>query len=255
VSTWILLRGLTRESRHWGSFPQLLQTRFPDSGIVTIDLPGAGSLYSQMSPLRIPDFADHCRNQALTHDLKPPYRLLAISLGAMVAVAWGIAHPDEIESIVLVNTSLRPHSPFHHRLRPGSYLALLGLTLSGSPRSREAGILELTSHGVVDRNAIIDEWVAIYREHPVSALNAIRQLLAAARYSAPKRPANAPILVVASKGDALVNPQCSMQLAKAWQTDYAEHPTAGHDLALDDGSWLADTVARWMRQAAGDTPA
>ena len=29
MSTWVLLRGLTRESRHWGDFPDILREHLP----------------------------------------------------------------------------------------------------------------------------------------------------------------------------------------------------------------------------------
>jgi pimeloyl-ACP methyl ester carboxylesterase len=56
-----------------------------------------------------------------------------------------------------------------------------------------------------------------------------------------------PVLVLASAGDRLVDPGCSRSLAKAWKLPIAVHPTAGHDLALDDGPWVAAEVKRWLR--------
>ena len=56
MSTWILLRGLTREQGHWGTFPALLRVALgPASGssIVPIDLPGNGVLNALQSPTHI----------------------------------------------------------------------------------------------------------------------------------------------------------------------------------------------------------
>jgi pimeloyl-ACP methyl ester carboxylesterase len=69
-----------------------------------------------------------------------------MSLGAMVAVAWADRHPDELAGGVLINTSLRPFSPWYQRLRPANYLALLGLLLAGDAGRRERTILRLTSN-------------------------------------------------------------------------------------------------------------
>jgi pimeloyl-ACP methyl ester carboxylesterase len=245
VTTWILLRGLTRERRHWGEFPQLLQAALPRSTVTAIDLPGAGSLHGMRSPSRIEDIASHCRRQALALGLQAPFNILAMSLGAMVAVAWADAQPQEVASCVLINTSLRPYSPFHRRLRPDQYSTLLRLFLPGSAQSREAAIFRLTSTRTTGKSQTIDDWVAIRRDHPVSAANALRQLLAAVRYRAPARRPNARMLILASLGDALVHPDCSKQLARIWRTDYVEHPGAGHDLTLDDGRWVAERVAAW----------
>jgi len=54
------------------------------------------------------------------------------------------------------------------------------------------------------------------------------------------------MLVLASAHDALVDPYCSRRLAQAWALPIAEHPTAGHDLPLDDGAWVVRQVERWV---------
>ncbi|KGF78004.1 hydrolase, partial [Massilia sp. JS1662] len=45
MNSWVLMRGLTRESGHWGTFMGKLQARFPDDRIVALDLPGNGRLH------------------------------------------------------------------------------------------------------------------------------------------------------------------------------------------------------------------
>jgi predicted alpha/beta hydrolase family esterase len=52
--------------------------------------------------------------------------------------------------------------------------------------------------------------------------------------------------VLRSLGDQMVSPHCSAALARHWACALWEHPSAGHDLALDDPQWLARTVARWV---------
>lgn len=105
---WILLRGLMRETRHWGEFPQVLATYLPTAEIVMLDLPGNGSLHLRRSPDYVHDMVEACRGQLQERGIAPPYNLLALSLGAMVACDWATRHPDEIEKAVLINTSLRP---------------------------------------------------------------------------------------------------------------------------------------------------
>jgi pimeloyl-ACP methyl ester carboxylesterase len=176
--------------------------------------------------------------------IKPPWHLLAMSLGGMVSVAWAQAHPEEVAAQVLVNTSLRPFSHFWQRLRPASYPALAGLILPGStPEDWERAVLRLTSNGAHDE--VLPRWLALHRAQPVTRRNALRQLLAAARYQAPRR-APVPTLVLASERDRLVSCACSRALAAAWQCELHLHPQAGHDLALDDGPWLAAHAAHWI---------
>ncbi len=248
MSTWVLLRGLTRDSRHWGDFRDILRQHLGDAEICLIDLPGNGRLNDRESPSQVLAMAEDCRAQLRERGLAPPYFLLAMSLGAMVAVAWADRYPAEVAGCVLINTSLRPFSPFYHRLRPRNYLPLLAMLLPGNDAARrEKTILRLTS-SQPDRPEKQAEWAAYARDNPVSAGNALRQLLAAAVYRAPRRQPQPPLLILASAGDRLVDPQCSRRLAGHWQAACVEHPTAGHDLPLDDGAWVAGQLALWSRQ-------
>ena len=249
-STWIFLRGLTRESRHWGDFPAIFRRRFPEARICTPDLPGNGALNALESPLRVDEMAEDLRARLLAQGVPPPYRLLAMSLGAMVAVAWAARYPEEILGCVLINTSLRPFSPFYRRLRPANYPRLLKLALlGGSDEAWERTIFRLTSRQV-SSDKVLNDWLAIRRERPVSTRNALRQLVAAARYRAPLAPPRTPILILNSRQDALVDASCSRALAARWHAFFAEHPTAGHDLPLDDGDWVAREVQRWCASRA-----
>jgi pimeloyl-ACP methyl ester carboxylesterase len=256
VSTWVLLRGLTRERRHWGEFPEILKRECNDAEVHAIDLPGNGCLNTQESPTRVSEMADSCRRQLIELGVVPPYYVLAMSLGAMVAVAWANLNPEEIAGCVLINTSLRPFSPFHHRLRPRNYLALAGLLVPGRDQHfRESIILQITSNRSVNPEKL-NEWSDYARQNPVSTRNALSQLLAAVRYESPAAKPLPPVLVLSSAQDRLVDSRCSQTLAARWESAFAEHPSAGHDLPLDDGPWVAGQIARWLqnstsRQLAG----
>ncbi|MEO6853603.1 MAG: alpha/beta hydrolase, partial [Rhodoferax sp.] len=104
----------------------------------------------------------------------------------------------------------------------------------------ERSILRITSQGGQD--AVLPLWLALRGQHPVTRANALRQLLAAARYRAPKA-VTTPTLLLASAQDQLVSVACSQALARQWQCRLQVHPTAGHDLPLDDGNWLARQIA------------
>ena len=244
MDTWLLLRGLTRESGHWGDFPPQLAARLPGARILAIDLPGNGALYREASPLRVADMVAACRTQLAARGIHGPVHLLAMSLGAMVAVAWAAAHPREVAGCVLINTSFAGLSPFYRRLRPASYPSLLGVLASGDARAREAAILRLTSRHAGP--AVLEHWVALRRRHPVTPGNALRQLAAAARFRLPAQCPAVPMLILSGRRDALVDPRCSQALASHWQLAQAEHPDAGHDLPLDDGPWVAARIGEWL---------
>jgi pimeloyl-ACP methyl ester carboxylesterase len=248
MSNWILLRGLMRDSRHWGDFPALLRRELGTVRIARLDLPGNGPLYRMQSPARVEAMVECYRRTLLQQGIAPPYRLLAMSLGAMTAVAWAARYPQELDACVLINTSLRPFSPFYQRLRLRNYPSLLRLALQQPAADRrERLILSLTSNNRHAQREVLDTWTSYQRDCPVSRGNTWRQLLAALRYRAPYGKPPVPLLILASAGDRLVDPQCSQHLAREWHSTLALHPGAGHDLPLDDGSWVARQVGAWLR--------
>ena len=256
TAPWVLLRGLTRERRHWGAFPQTFAETVPAACVIALDLPGNGALHREPSPARVEAMAEHCRHALRRRGVAPPYRLLAMSLGAMVATAWAASHPQELAAAVLVNTSLRPFSPLAQRLKPANYATLVRLMLTHpGARAWEQAVLRLTSRAAPRDAALLDAWVAYRSEYPVSATNALRQLWAAARFRAPQVQPLTPVLLLTSAADALVDTRCSLQLARQWGCPVATHPSAGHDLPLDDGPWVAQQVRDWLRRGVQGAPA
>ena len=251
--TWVLLRGLIRESRHWGALPDLLAHALPAGRVLCPDLPGNGLRNHETSPTRIEAMLESCRAALKLGGHAPPYRLLALSLGGMGAASWASAYPAEVEALVLVNTSMRPFSPFYQRLRPASYARLLrAASASADLTERENLILGLVSNSEAKRAFALPIWVALARQNPVTRRNALRQLLAAARFRASPAAPAAPTLLLVSQQDRLVSPACSHALARAWGTALASHPAAGHDLALDDAPWVVGEVMAWLeRRSAG----
>ena len=248
MQTWLLLRGLTRENRHWGDFLAQLKQALPDEQVLALDLPGNGRLNRQRSPLRIQDMVAHCRAQLVSQNIAPPYNILAMSMGAMVAVAWSEMFPQEVTAQVLINTSMRPFSPFYHRLLPANYAQLLKLSLMGAtPEVWERAVLNLTSNRTHDdHDDVLPLWLALRHENPVSRSNAIRQLIAAARFHAPFVKPPVSTLLLASERDHLVSVKCSKTLASHWQCELRVHDRAGHDLALDDGAWVIGQLSAWI---------
>lgn len=245
TTTWILLRGLTREQGHWGEFATQFSHAMHPAQVVALDLPGNGQFHQQRSLWSVQAMVAHCRAQLAQRNIAPPYAVLAMSLGAMVSVAWSHTYPQEVAAQVLINTSMRPFSPFYQRLRPANYGALLKLALlKATPQEWERAVWRLTSHLTDD--SVLPVWLAIRHARPVSRINALRQLVAAARFRAVATQPLAPTLVLASQLDSLVAMECSKALAMHWQCELRIHPSAGHDLPLDDGPWVAMQVQQWL---------
>ena len=249
MTTWVLLRGLMREARHWGEFPMLFQNTLGAQNIVAVDFPGNGRLHGETSLNSVAEMANYCHTRLVQLGHAPPYNVLALSLGAMVAVAWSERYPSELEKMVLINTSLSPYNRFYHRLRPANYLALIRHLLFGSAVQRESLILELTSSlaGNTERKqAILEQWTAYAREYPITRANILNQLRAAASYRAAPVAPSVPVLLLAGQQDRLVDVKCSLTLAQRWGCAIRLHPTAGHDLPLDDGIWVSQQVKDWL---------
>jgi pimeloyl-ACP methyl ester carboxylesterase len=245
MSAWVLLRGLTREAGHWGGFPQRLQEALGEP-VLPLDLPGNGSRHAERSPTSIAALAADLQARIAQLALPRPPAVLALSLGAMVAIEWARRNAGAARGLVLVATSLRPLAPMHWRLRPRAAARLLGGLLAGDARRLEQAVLELTSAG--RDPAVLDDWLALRARHPVGRANAMRQLFAAARYRTTARPI-CPTLLLAGRGDRLVDPRCSARLAEAWNAPLDLHPWAGHDLPLDDPAWVVERVVRWRDTA------
>jgi pimeloyl-ACP methyl ester carboxylesterase len=255
MSTWLLLRGLTRETRHWGGLPDALRDA-AGGDLLPIDLPGNGTFAHVRSPATVEQMVDFVRRAALQAGAPGPYRVLAMSLGGMVATAWAQRHPGEIERLVLINTSMRPFSRAPERLRPSAWASLLGVAArwSDAPRA-EHGIHRLTCNRADSVAADLEAWREIRRSAPVSRGNALRQLWAAARFTAAVAAPRCPLLILSSRADRLVDPVCSTKLAAAWGAPQREHPWAGHDLPHDDPAWIADQVRAWLDPARTPEPA
>lgn len=246
---WILLRGLARESAHWGEFTPLLQSAFPDAQVTMLDLPGTGRFYQDKSPETLEAITNRVRDNAASQGLlQKPVTVLALSLGAMVAWEWMLRCPKDICGAVLINPSFSGLSPFYQRLRWQSYRQFAGLMMKRKLKDRESAILQLTSNLRAEDQRLIQDWAAIQRLRPVSGRNLVRQMLAAGNYEPGASKPLQPVLLLNSLGDQLVAPACSEAIARQWNLELCTHPWAGHDLTLDDDTWVIRQLKDWMKQ-------
>ncbi len=243
---WLLLRGLSRESAHWGSFIPILKKAFPDATISTMDLPGTGKFYQEISPYTIKAITDATRQQALNNDLlHQPVTLLAVSLGAMVAWEWMHNYPQDVCAASLINTSFANLSPFYQRLRWQSYPMFTTL-LRRNILNRENAILQLVSNRRDQDNKISLEWSTIQKQRPISLANSFKQIVAAASYSPNNIKPEQPILLINARNDRLVAPICSDRIKQKYHLKIRRHNWGGHDLTLDDPEWVALQLKDWL---------
>lgn len=245
---WILLRGLARESAHWGAFVPLLQSTFPDAQITLLDLPGTGCFYRETSPHTIKAITDRVRRHAFDQGfIDRPVTILALSLGAMVAWEWMRSYPEDICGAILMNTSFADLSPFYQRLRWQNYIDFVALLMTRDLHNRESKILRLTSNRRNRDEQITQAWEKIQIERPISLKNSLRQIVAAASYRPDNIKPKPPVLLLNGQGDRLVAPACSEAIHKKWNLELHRRIGAGHDLTLDDGAWVALQLKEWVR--------
>jgi pimeloyl-ACP methyl ester carboxylesterase len=244
---WVFLRGLSRARGHWGSFAEDFRGAFPDAIVELPDLPGTGERRGVRAPLSIAATLDEVRAALATEG---PVWLVGLSMGSMAAFEWMRRYPAEVAGAVLINTSLGGLSRPWRRLRFSAAVRLLRATAATDPRAREQRVFDLTSTRPDLAGVTVSRWAELAHQQPVRRINVARQLLAAARYR--PRPFTRPIpalLLLTSRGDRLVDPECSRALARAVPgATLLEHPSAGHDLPLDDPAWVLQAIASWHRE-------
>ncbi|UPW20625.1 alpha/beta hydrolase [Agarivorans sp. TSD2052] len=248
------MRGLIRERRHWGAIYSVLSRLFPSRPILSFDIPGNGSMAHLKSASTIAELRQSLRIQLRLQAMSiSSIDIVAISLGGMLALDWQHNYPNEINSIVLINSSNARFSPFFHRLSWRSYHRIILALASRTIRQRQQRILCLTSNAVYRHQDTLNQWVEWAGQSPTSLSNACYQLKAAATFNFPHQP-KVPTLIVSSKQDRLVNSACSEALACHWKVNHKQHPTAGHDLPLDAPDWLIKQLSNWFRLVDPDTP-
>jgi pimeloyl-[acyl-carrier protein] methyl ester esterase len=246
---FILLRGLAREAAHWLEFPETLRRQLDDKCQVhCIDFPGCGKYHTAPALDSVSAMTDHARRELATRIEQPatsPIYLLGISMGGMVALDWAQRFPQELQGLVLINSSAS-NQPFWWRLRPRAWLTML-LALLLPPDQREALVLRNVSNHTVDYQQRLQQWLAIQRQHPITRNTIITMLRAAARFIPQITPFHNG-LILASDNDRLVSVNASSALAQRFHWPLHIHPDAGHDLPMDDAHWVAMQIAQWLHK-------
>jgi pimeloyl-[acyl-carrier protein] methyl ester esterase len=241
---WLLLRGLIREQAHWSRFAEIFrEVMGPGHTVHMIDFAGVGTEFQRSSPGSIAGIRKDVRDRWLEAKLSAqgPWSVLAISLGGMVALDWASAHPDDFQNLVVVNSSAGNLSWPIERLRPKAVLGALTAGLEKSPVVRERNILLMTTRLRADLDELAQSWARVAELRPVKKTVALAQLKAALGFRAPSD-LKPKVLVLSSECDEFTNPSCSRALSKHLSAPLSVHPTAGHDISLDDPVWVSEQI-------------
>jgi pimeloyl-[acyl-carrier protein] methyl ester esterase len=244
----ILLRGLAREAAHWLDFPAQLQRALGDNCQVhLVDFPGCGKYCHQLALTSVAAMTDHARREIAITDILAQDQsvyVLGISMGGMVALDWAQRYPQELRGTVLINSSAGNH-PFWWRLRPGAWLTMICALLSDA-NAREMRVLKIVSNNTTDYAQHLNQWLSIQQQRPITRSTIMTMLRAAAQFR-PKPVCIRDGLVLASKQDRMVSVRASEAIARQFKWPLQQHPTAGHDLPMDDPVWLANSIVQWLK--------
>ncbi|ATH08416.1 hypothetical protein BIY24_10785 [Halobacteriovorax marinus] len=237
---WVLLRGLAREKGHWASFDKKMQSAF-NGDVLCLDLPGAGDNLNEQVPLSIDEMTDFIRENWLQQRGDKKWSLLAISLGGMIALNWSSRYPEDFQQLVTINTSSKKFSGVFERISPLAIRTLLSTLFINDAHKRESLILSLiTNHENVDKQ-IAKDWAQLAKTRHIKIISFLRQLFAASKFRLPDQIV-IPYLALAAQKDRFTNSECSRKIASHFGAKLELHPSAGHDLPIDDGDWIIEKI-------------
>ena len=240
----VLLRGLIRESRHWGDFPQRIENQIPKVKVLTPDIYGVGKYIDRQSSTSFESMVEELRSQ-LPQKTVPRY-LLAISLGGMIAKCWSEKYPDDFDGVLLINTSFRGLHPLWWRLQPKALISVIQTLFMRSVEQRERNILRLVSNSLKGQEKAYPQWLEIQKSSPVSYISFFNQIIAALKFRPQRENTFKQLMILASKGDRLCNYRCSEVLARLWKAPLFLHDSAGHDFAIDDPEWIIEKIEAFI---------
>lgn len=244
---WVLIRGLSREKRHWGRFPELLQKAYPNSQIVVIELPGVGTKYKVNSPTKIEGFVQKLREEFVQFRGDKRWGIISVSLGGMIAMSWVSKYKDDFDKIVTINSSAGNLSKLQERLSPEAICKICKLFFKSDLEQRERVILELTNNITPITEDLVKNWASYAAQYPLRREVFLKQLYAASKFKVPEK-IPIPFLILVGAKDRLTNPKCSRYLAQHFGLEPIEHPRAGHDLPLDAPEWIIEKLCEWDKQ-------
>lgn len=249
MTKWLLIRGLSRQQKHWGHFVSKL-AHATGSEVLCLDLPGFGLQADTPSPASIAAIAQQLLPTVFSEQnlIDGKINIIGLSLGGMVAYELSKRCPEKVDRLVLINSSFRPFSRFYERLRPRSYAKVLKAFLHRDHRKSEQAILSMSSNQFADDSALLDRWTQYRSEFPPSRASVVKQLIAAANYRVDKHKPVSNMLLIAAKKDRIVSYRCTQNMAYVWQCDLRLHEYGGHDLSVDAPEWLAHTISEWASE-------
>lgn len=238
-----MIRGMMSESFHWWDFLPRLRETFPQDEIHTPDVLGTGRTGHLPTPLRLDRNVAALREQVPSTGKKI---IFGFSLGGILGLEWAYQHPEEVEALILINISLG-NSPIYRRMRPGALRQIARFSMVPPGVRRDELSLAMTTALENEKlRELAPHWAKRAAEYPVRPMNFFAQVALAGRAKFRAEPPPVPLLMLASGQDQVVHPECSTRIANTWKVPLELHPTAGHDLSLEQPEWILERLRNWQ---------
>lgn len=245
----ILLRGLLREKRHWGDFPDILQSNLgSEFSVEALDLPGIGTQRGTLFSLDIDEVVHDLRTRSEVIMKKDKILLVSNSLGSMIAMKWAELFPEDLSGVVLMNTSASNISDLKERISKYALKVFAQVIAEEDPAKREAKVLSLVSSKYINDSSKAEEWGSYAMGKKETLELGLRQLWVASKFHS-RGVLDVPSLVLCSLQDRLLDPMATMKVARAIGAEQRINHVAGHDLPLDDPEWVSLEIKNWIKSS------
>ena len=245
----VILRGLGRSTRHWMGFEKKVAESFQT---ICIDARGIGRSTAKPSwTLSIGSMADDVA-RVLDHLDIPKASIFGVSLGGMVAMAFGARHQHRTHKLVVANSSIATRRAL--RLTPAAMQTLvLGVTNPQRRHELLARVLTAPGKNDSDLQKLAKAWEKIEQQEGTPLLTILKQLGAAARFTAAElKPLSAPTLVMVGREDQFVPTINSAIIRESIPgSEYVEIEGAGHELTLDKAEDVLAAIKSFVTGVTG----
>lgn len=250
----VLINGLSRTAQQWNGFDRKLAEHFR---VISFDTRGAGQSNRPCTwQMRVEDMADDVL-EVLDGLAIERAHVFGISLGGMVAMAFGIHHPSRCLSLSLVNTSIGQRSFGPLRITPQAlkFLAKDMLILADIHKisRRLTDLVVGVDCDESERENIARTMGQMMAEQKPDKTGVLKQILAAVRFR-PKqslRHMTIPTLIVKGTHDFFVPPINSEVLAKIIPgSRLVEIDQGGHELMYDKAEELLQLQLQWSQRVS-----
>jgi pimeloyl-ACP methyl ester carboxylesterase len=243
----LLLKGLGRSMSHWVDFADLLSQVAP---VILVDLRGMGASDKKLGwQDSISDYASDLV-QVLDALTVPKAHIMGVSLGGMVALAFGLLEPQRTASLIVMNASIAgSRTP---RLSSKAFFLLLK-SLVRPAQSLHGTLAEILAGSSLteSRKKEVTAWFeAIAQKEGLYTIQVLKQLGAAARFHVRRRLplVQVPALILCGSHDQFVPIKNSKLIHRLLpDATFKVIEGGGHELEIDYAPELLSQVREWLR--------